>query len=537
MNGPATDRLDAWDATHGNRWAVIVAGRRRGTFRGVTFHDLRRRTDALAAGFRRLDMTDGRRVAMMVPPGRGMFETAYGLMKAGACPVLVDPGIGLKVVGTCLDESGVTALVGTPEALAARRVFRWVPTADTVSAGPWSRRVPTLGSLALGPADGPTIAPADPAAIVFTSGSTGPPKGVLTTHEMFDAQTRMIRDTYGIEPGVVNVATFAPFALIGPLLGMTTILPRMDFTKPGQVDPTRIVEAVQAFGATMMFGSPALLDRLGRYGEASGERLPSLRTVLSAGAPVRPAVQARMLAMLDASAVIATPYGATEALPVASINSRELAGLTRTGICVGRPVDGVDVAVIPVSDAPVASVEDTGQVPAGEIGEIVVQGPNVSPGYDARPEENTMASVEWRGRRAHRMGDLGYLDDEGRLWFAGRKTHRIDLPDRMLATVPLEAIFDEHPGVARSALVSVPSPGGPIPVVCVELEPGTTGTDELAAALLAGAAVHPEASTTGADRVTNVLFHSGFPTDIRHNSKIDRPALGVWAAQRLDKAT
>lgn len=528
----ALDRLARLAHDAPDRLAVVAAGRKRGTYRGFSYRDLVERTAALSAGFRRLGMSDGRRVALLVPPGRGLFEAGYGLMRAGACPVLVDPGIGLGAVGACLEQSAVSAVVATPEALAARRVMGWVPTADRVSTSRWSRRVPHLDALAVPVADEGWAA-ANPAGIAFTSGSTGPAKGVVLTHEMLAAQVDMIEALYEIQPGTMNLATFAPFALFGPMLGMTTLLPHMDFTRPGRVDPTRLIEMASAFGADMMFGSPAVLDRLGRYGAVSGERLPTIRTVLSAGAPVRRDVRDRMARMLDPDAIIATPYGATEALPVASITHRELEGLDATGICVGRPVDGIDVTLIPVTDSTVSSVEEIGSVPMGEIGEIVVRGPNVTPGYDARPDADAAATITWDGRRAHRMGDLGSFDESGRLWFAGRLSHRLVCSDRILATVPLEAVFDEHPAVARSALVGVDEGDGVRPLVCVELEPGTRWTTDLRDDLLLAARSHRDAARTGADRVVDVLVHDGFPTDVRHNSKIDRPALGRWASARL----
>ena len=534
MTSNAASIMSRWAETDPERLVLVAARRRRGEFAGVTYGDFDRFTDDLAAGLRHLGVEAGMRAALLIHPDRGMFEAGYALMKAGAVPVLIDSGLGRARMGECLAEADVGAFLGVPEALAARRVLRWARGARIlVTTGSGLARTPGLKQVAaLGrglPRVDPTAADG-PAAIAFTSGSTGAPKGVEYTHAMFGAQAEMITDIYDIAPGEVNVATFGPFALLGPLLGMTTVLPRMDFANPGAVDPERVIEAVTSFEATMMFGSPALLDTVGRYGEIHARRLPSLRRVLSAGAPVRPEIQRRFLGMLAAGADIHTPYGATEALPVASIDSGTLSRIysddgPAAGVCVGWPASGVEVTLIPVTDRSVTKVHPT---PPGAVGEIVVKGPNVSPAYHRRPEADRLSKVMWAGEPAHRMGDIGRFDEEGRLWFLGRKSHRVQMRDRDLYPIPVEAVFNTHPSVARSALVGLGPVGRQRPVVVVELEPGVKAGHALAVELLDLGASHPEA-----EDVTEVLFHRRFPVDVRHNSKIDRPALAIWAAGKV----
>lgn len=510
----AASILTRWATETADRHAVII-GDKRGGYRAITYSDLYERTRQLASGFRSV-FDPGERIVMMVPPDRGLFEVGFALMSAGLVPTLIDPGMGRASLRQCLDESDAAGFVGVTEAVLAGKLLGWtrrIPKVVCVD-----RSVP--GSIAMSslPADGmdPHPVASDAlAAIAFTSGSTGVPKGVEYTHGMFTAQASMITDMFGIAPGESNVSTFAPFALLGPLLGMTTVLPHMDFAKPGSVDPQRVIDAVVDSQATMMFGSPALLDVVGRFGSANGVTLPGLRAVLSAGAPVRPDIQRRVLTMLADDCEIHTPYGATEALPVASIGSKELASIDRVGICVGRPVPGVQVTITEITDEP---IDELVPVARGEIGEVVVSGPNVSLAYHGRDSANRVAKVG----TAHRMGDLAAFDDEGRLWFYGRKSHRVQAAGGDIYTIEVESRVNRHPAVNRSALVGVPKDGSIQPMICVELEDGF------------GAEVLPEVLALDG-RLVAGFVHKRFPTDVRHNSKIDRPALAEWATRQMQR--
>jgi acyl-CoA synthetase (AMP-forming)/AMP-acid ligase II len=499
--------------------------------RTVTFGALQRRVEAAAAGLLAAGVGPGTRTALLVPPTADFFVLAYALLRVRAVPVVVDPGIGLDRVRSCLAEVAPEAFVGVAKAHLARRALSWCPSAwIAVTAGP----VPVPGTTSLRRLEREGArreqhAPSPrrdgtPAAILFTSGSTGPPKGVEHHEDGLLAQAGLVRDLYGLGPGDVSLATFPPFALFGPALGMTTVVPRMDPTRPAKVVPSRLVAAARRTAATVMFGSPAVLDRLGR-GAPAGTHLPALRQVISAGAPVPRDTQRRVLALLGPDAQVHTPYGATEALPVASIGSDELLALPEDGICVGRPVPGVDVALMRVADGPVDALTPDRHVAPGEIGEVVVRGPVVSPAYADRPDATAAAKVTWDGVLAHRTGDLASTDDEGRLWFAGRVAHVVQTAAGPLYSVPCEEILNRHPAVRRTALVGVGPDGHRTPVAVVEMLGGARLTAEVAEELRALAAADARTRT-----ITTFLEHRSLPVDPRHNSKIDREALGHWAA-------
>ena len=516
------------------------AGRARHTHR--TFQQLDRESDRIAKALDANGMGRGVRTVLMVKPSLESFALTFALFKAGAVPVFIDPGMGIKNLGRCLSEAEPEAFIGIPKAQAARRLLGWgretIRVALTVNRGLTS----TDGIRNPPHSEEPfTIARTrgdETAAILFTSGSTGPPKGAIYTHAIFEAQVQLLRSLYAIEPGEIDLCTFPLFALFAPALGMTAIIPEMDATRPARVDPTKIIEAIEDFGVTNLFGSPALIRRVGDYGAAHGLKLPSLRRVISAGAPVSARIIERFSALLAPAARIFTPYGATEALPVCSIGSDEILGETRhqtdrgEGVCVGRPVEGNRVEIIRIRDDPIAEWSDDLALPAGEVGEIAVQGPVVTRSYINRPEATALAKIAdpTGGGPFHRMGDLGYRDGRGRIWFCGRKSHRVVTPDGTLFTIPCEAVFNTHPEVARTALVGVGPRGAMRPVLCVEplRRPGRADLDRLRRELLALGASRPH---TGS--IATVLFHLSFPVDIRHNAKIFREKLATWAARRL----
>ena len=515
-----------------------------GQYKQCTFRELDTVSSQMARGFERIGIKRGTRTALLVPPSLDFFALTFALFKVGAVPVLIDPGIGLSNLANCLAEAEPQAFIGISKAQAARVLLGWGPSVSiAVTVGTrWFWGGHTLAQVRkLGATEG-TFSPAIPtpdetAAILFTSGSTGPPKGVVYTHEIFTAQVEHIRALYGIQPGEVDLPTFPLFALFGPALGMTEVLPAMDFTRPADVNPLNLTAAIERFGVTNMFGSPAVINRLGRHGEAHGVKLPTLRRAISAGAPVPAKALARFAAMLPPGAQVFTPYGATECLPVASIGSDEILGETRVqtdlgkGVCVGRPVPGLTVKIIRITDEPIAAWSDDLELPRGEIGEIAVQAPHATRSYFNRPASTAQAKIPAAdGKFFHRMGDVGYLDERGRIWFCGRKSHRVVTRAGTLFTIPCEAIFNTHAAVFRSALVGVPRSGDVEPVICIELEADARAQSEakLREELLALGTKFPHTQS-----IRTVLFHPAFPVDIRHNAKIFREKLAVWAKEQL----
>ena len=374
------------------------------------------------------------------------------------------------------------------------------------------------------------------AAILFTTGSTGPAKGVVYTHGIFDAQVQHIKNRFDIVPGEIDLPTFPLFALFDPALGMTAVIPDMDPTKPARVNPERIIELVLNHGVTNMFASPALLNRVGRYGEAHNIKLSSLKRVISAGAPALPDNLERFSQMLDPATEIFPGYGATEAMPVSVMGSHEILQKTRQlseqgyGICVGRVLPGLKVRIIRISDDTIPQWSDDLVVPDGEIGEITVKGNLVTHGYFERKREDLLSKIQESTSFWHRMGDLGWMDTENRLWFCGRKSHRIVTTTQTLFTIPCEAIFNRHPNVFRSALVGLGPRPKQKPVICIELE---KSRQKINKHKITQALLELAKDSVLTQDIDTILYHKAFPVDIRHNSKIFREKLTVWAKSKV----
>lgn len=514
---------------------AIIAPDGRGGWRTMTFGELDTMSDRIAHGLAAIGVKRGSRTVLLAPPSFEFFPLVFAIFKVGAVMVAVDPGIGRTALLKCLEEVEADAFIGIPAAHLARllfpKPFRTVKVHVTVGrrwlwGGHSLDEVKALGSDQPFPMQKPDEG--EPAAILFTSGSTGIPKGAIYTHQIFDAQVRLIRELYGITPGEIDLPTFPLFALFDPALGMTAVLPEMDFRFPARADPRLLIDAIATHGCTTMFGSPALIDNLGRYGVEHGVKLPTLRRVLSAGAPVRVDVLERMSKLLETNAQIFTPFGATESLPVASIGSHEVLKETGElaeagkGVCVGKPAPEMQVRIIAISDEAIATWRPELELPTGTIGEITVTGPVVTPGYWARPAQTALAKIKDGDRVVHRMGDVGYLDAQGRVWMCGRKGHRVETPHGTLFTTPVEEIINQLPGVRRSALVGP----GRTPVVLLEKEPSHAGADS---ALIAQAVALAEKHETTRQIERFHVYPGVFPVDRRHNAKIEREKLTVWA--------
>lgn len=535
----------------------------------LDFLSLDRQSDVIAFALNAHGITRGMKAVLMVTPSLDFFALTFALFKAGIIPILVDPGMGIKNLKQCFAEAAPDAFIGIPKAHIARRLFGWgkgtikillnvdggktgfAAKLNCMATGAMSlstllQNTSAQSSAQKSPYPMVLLKPNEMAAILFTSGSTGTPKGVVYSHAMFEAQIQALKNDYGICHGERDLATFPLFSLFGPALGMASIVPEMDASKPITANPEFLFAAIEQYQCSNIFVNPALLERLGRAGEQKQHTLPSVKRVISAGAPATIASIARFSKMLSDGVPVLNSYGATESLPISMIASDALFATTEmtdngAGICVGHAIDGVSIGIIGISEAVIPEWDDALLLKNGEIGEIIVQGPMVSQSYyqydsqrdNQRDSATAMAKI-WdpvANCVRHRMGDLGYLDDQGRLWMCGRKAHRVDATHKgkfakRYYSIPCERIFNTHPNVKRSALVGVKVANEITPLICIELDTSLVcnKSQQLYQELTTLAEQFHQ--TQGIKRF---LIHPDFPVDVRHNAKIFREKLAVWA--------
>ncbi|MCC5789220.1 MAG: AMP-binding protein [Opitutales bacterium] len=469
----------------------------------------------------------GTRTLLLVKPGLDLIVTVFALFKEGAIPIVIDPGMGLRGFLRCVRHTRPEALVAIP----VGQMISWVfwGSFDSVKNRLWIRR----GALSVKIAERssePAVSRDKnaEAAILFTSGSTGPAKGVTYTHGMFDAQVRLIRETWEIQPGEVDLPMLPVFALFNPALGMTTIIPEINPSRPATVNPAKIVEALENDRITNSFGSPVLWKIITSYAKKKGLRLPGPRRILMAGAPVPASLHAKVQKYIPGAQTF-TPYGATEALPVSSISGEEVlqitSALTRQGkgTCVGRPVKGMEVQIIEWNEAPRKQVSSQDFLSTGKIGEIIVRGPVVTETYDNLPEATAKAKIPSDQGIWHRMGDMGYFDDEGLLWFCGRAAEQVLTSSGPVFTDCVEGLFQDFPGVNRVALIGLGPAGEQVPALVAEPEIWPRKRKEKEAlfeALQKRAGKNPLSA-----KLERFFLKRKFPVDVRHNAKIHRLTL------------
>lgn len=512
-------------------------------YRSWTLGEMNQTSDWFAADLAERGVKRGDRVMLMVKPSLEFICLTFALFKIGAVIILIDPGMGYKNLLKCIGQVRPEVFIGIAKAHLFKFLFpkpfktvrinvRVGSLAGFFGFGLNGDQAARSGAGRPFPVAG--MKHDDLAAILFTTGSTGPPKGVRYEHGIFNAQLKLIRDYYGITQEDIDQPAFPLFALFATALGACVVIPDMDPARPARVDPARFVRTIIDHQVTYSFGSPAIWDVVSRYCRRNGIRLASLRKVLMAGAPVPGDLIGRVKGIMAPGGEIHTPYGATESLPITSMTGSEILAetweMTRVGkgVCVGRPLPGIDIRIISISDQALRKWDESLLLPVGQIGEIVARGVVVTRAYDNNEPENLLAKIADHGTVWHRLGDTGYLDEQGRLWFCGRRAHRVMTANGTLFSVCCEAIFNEHPAVFRSALVGVGDRKNQQPVLIVQPHEKVAAPARFFAELKDLGKRNPVTST-----IDNFLIHPNFPVDIRHNAKIFREKLAVWAASRL----
>lgn len=514
----------------------VVLGRDKSFY---TFSEFEDRSNQIARQLSDSGITPGMRTLLFVKPCLDFSVITFALFKLGAVPVLIDPGMGLSNLLNSIKQVKPEALVSIGMVHWLRRMksdfFKDVKIKISLNRVGGSTRY-LYQDLDSQPKrfDPLEVNNSDYAAILFTSGGTGIPKGVLYTHGILNAQTDALKEMFKLDENCSDLPGFPLFALFTLAMGMTSVIPEMDPTKPAECDPSKIVRNILDHNITFVAGSPAIWERVGKYCAEKKIQLPSIKQVVMFGAPVRPEVHQLFKSVLTNGDTF-TPYGATECLPVSLISGSEVLKkhlplmMRGYGTCIGKNVPGTTIKIIKTSDIPEAQLSE---LPKGEIGEIVVSGPQVTPAYFEMDEETRKAKIFHQDKLWHRMGDLGWIDEENNLWFLGRKTHRVETPMGTYYSIQMESIFNQHPKIKRTALVKLIINNVASPAIIVERHDRKTRMSE---SFLKELHVLKENEPFTKD-VQHFFLHDSFPVDVRHNIKIDRIKLTQWAQEQFSRA-
>lgn len=534
---------------------AVITTNRNGDYQFQCFAELDQQSDQVAHAFEAAGIVRGTRTILMIPASFDYAVIAFALFKIGATVIVIDPVMGNDKIATCFAKSKAEALIATNQIHFARRMYGWGQDTLRIKVRVGTKMSLSVSEIHYGSIDKtgrriyemPEFDAHDIISIIYTSGNCGESKGVIYTHRMMAAQAQLIafnqhsRAVHDIDKERVGLVTFPLYILVNASRGISSFIPEMNSAFPGDVKPENVVKPIADFDISSFFGSPALLTTLSRHCLKNNITLPTLRKVMCAGAPLADQTMQDLRAVLSPEANVISAYGALEALMISTIESRELLeteamSAAGKGICVGRPYGGIEIKVIKNTQGPIDHWSDELLVNTDEVGEIVVCGENVADSYFDDAFTTHMHKIPVRGsdRFYHRMGDLGRMDDKGRLWFYGRKNEKISINGNVMYSAAVEGIFNRHPQVMRSALISVNDPQGqPHAVLVVEPKQRQVHMKGKAAMV---EDLRDLAETYYQTRCIRDIWvtTASMPVDHRHRSKIDHAAVTDWAQIQLN---
>lgn len=501
-------------------------------YESLSFRELDMLSNKFAVGLEKLGLKKGDKTLLFLRPSLDFSAMTFALFKLGVVPVFIDPGMGRENLLKCIKDCAPVGLISEKEVHIARllfpRTFKSVRFNVTNGKRAWGKmlKISKMKEEKTQFFKSVQFSSEDTAAILFTSGGTGSPKGVVYSHQIFDQQTSILKELYNLTSNDIDLPGFPLFSLFTIAMGMTSCIPDMDPSKPGQCDPKKLYQNIIDQKPTFVAGSPAIWERVADYCSQNNLVLPSIKYLVMFGAPVSVLIHKKFKAILP-NGTTYTPYGATEALPVSNISGdfilKNTASLSENGkgTCIGKVVPGSTVKIIKITDQVIETLAEASVLGENYVGEIIVKGPTVTKEYLDLPEKTREAKIYEGAEVWHRMGDMGFIDSDGLLWFLGRKTHRVETKTGMMTPISCEAIFNRHPAVKRSALVGLGKMGSQVPAIVIERKDGQflSGKERsiFESELFSLAKKFPHTAN-----IQKIFLSKHFPVDVRHNIKIDR---------------
>lgn len=522
--------------------ATAIIEERHGRTVTISFSELERRSRHAAAELRAGGVTKGAPVLLFHPPSADLYAVLIGLIRTGAVAVVIDPAGGRVLLRDACALLPPMALFASPRAHLLRLVvpaLRRIPAKFTSGWTPLPARTLSARTLSTSSYRGGSHTETesthiacvecdddDLALVTFTSGSTGQPKGARRTHGILRAQHEALRDI-AAQQGDADLVTLPIVVLSNLAAGATTVLPNASSARPRNIDAGAIARQLDRRVITRITASPAIVDALADHAIHRRSPFDAVHLIVTGGGPVFPDIIDRA-SRAAPNARMVSVYGSTEAEPITHIDNRDVSPLDRAamesgaGLLVGRPVRSVQLRIMrdPLlrdysrSAAPsIRSLDEREfaalSLPTGEAGEIVVTGDHVVRGY-----VNGIGNSETKFRVAgivwHRTGDMGRLDDHGRLWLLGRCSAAIHDARGTAHPFAVECAARSRMRLRDVALVQWQ--GERVLVVSAPRHDHTPTVAEAQTAI-------PWAAI---DRVITVAC---IPVDARHNSKVNYPAL------------
>jgi len=428
-----------------------------------TFSRLDSASDGLAGSLADRGIGEGDRIGLYCP-NAPEFALAYlGILKAGATVVPINLMLNPKEIAFILDDAGAKGLFFhhalADAASSARAAAPGLGLA--VRIGGAGGGDPTLDELAnhRGGAPAPKLDPAEHlAAILYTSGTTGRPKGAMLTHHNLMSNAASITKALALRPVQDRMLVVLPmFHAFAATVGMLTpLIHGLSLVIADRFEPKLVSAAIAEHGATVFLGVPSMYSLLLRLDEEGLGQWHSVRFCISGGAAMPKAVMAAFEERFGIP--VLEGDGPTECSPVTCVNP--LAGPRKPG-SVGLPVPDVEMRI---------AGSDGETLSDGEHGEVCVRGPNVMKGYWGLEEETRRSFFgDW-----FRTGDLGYRDDDGYFFLVDRIKDLIITNGMNVYPRVIEEVLYRHPDVAEAAVVGEPHQlHGEIPLAYVVAKPGT----------------------------------------------------------------
>lgn len=489
-----------------------------GRDRVSSFKEFEQASSRLATQLSSQRIVAGDGILILHPMSIELYAFLIALFRIGAVAVFLDPSAGQQHIAQCCGLFPLKGFFGSRKAHLLRMAvpaLRRLPFAWCSEWFPGTRRV-SLNARVAQETPIADLEDSTPALVTFTSGSTGQPKAAMRSHGFLLAQHRALADSLGLRPGTIDLTTLPIFVLANLASGVTSVLPDADLRSPGKIDAPPVLRQISRTKIETIAASPALIERLVDGIDREHARVETVRHVFMGGAPVFPR-DLRRASEAFPQAEITAVYGSTEAEPIAEIHlsqfsSDDFLAMERGhGLLTGTPVRSLNLRIIRDQwGTPISTLDSEGFrklfVADGEVGEIVVSGDHVLHGYlHGVGDSETKFDVD--GSRWHRTGDLGRLDETGRLWLLGRASAAIKDERGVLYPFAIECAALQIPSISRAAVLAI------------------AGKRVLAIESRKVSAVEAARQSLRWAFIDEVRLLRSIPMDKRHNAKVDYVAL------------